>query len=391
MKKQILVVEDENDCAELLKYHLQKENYDTVIARNGKEAIEAVQRHMPDAVLLDVMMPELNGWEVCRILRESTKGKLLPIIMITALSEEEERVKGLSLGADDYISKPYSVKELLLKLKKHIDRQQMIKGLMEREQEQGTTLRYIVHEAKNSLHVIGGFSSHALRKDESNRYLKTIHSTAFRAEKMLNDASLRSRLEARGESPSTEKADIGSFASEPDDLLHGAATTAVAHQQVNAASLISEIAETTRILIGNKPVSVEVTTPLMDVMIQTDNVKLRQILTNLASNAAKFTEQGKIVITLSVIGSWIGIAVSDTGVGMKEEDLHKLFTAYGQIRDSGTKKQEGMGFGLKISKDLAALLGGTISVTSSYGKGTTFVVSLPLQRADSQRELYSVE
>jgi signal transduction histidine kinase len=391
MKEQILIVEDENDCAELLRYHLQKENYETVIARNGKEAIEAVQRHMPDAVLLDVMMPELNGWEVCRILRESTKGKSLPIIMITALSEEEERVKGLSLGADDYISKPYSVKELMLKIKKHIDRQQMIKQLMTREQEQDTTLRYIVHEAKNSLHVIGGFSSHALRKDESNKYLKTIYSTAFRAEKMLNDASLRSRLETTGASPAAEKADIGSFVSEPDDLLHGALTKTVEHQQVNAASLISEIAETTRILIGKKPVSVEVATPLMDVMIETDNVKLRQILTNLVSNAAKFTEQGKIVITLSVIGSWIGIAVSDTGVGMKEKDLHKLFTTYGQIKDSGTKKQEGMGFGLKISKDLAALLGGTISVTSSYGKGTTFVVSLPLQRADSQRELYSVE
>ena len=391
MKEQILIVEDENDCAELLRYHLQKENYETVIARNGKEAIEAVQRHMPDAVLLDVMMPELNGWEVCRILRESTKGKSLPIIMITALSEEEERVKGLSLGADDYISKPYSVKELMLKIKKHIDRQQMIKQLMTREQEQDTTLRYIVHEAKNSLHVIGGFSSHALRKDESNKYLKTIYSTAFRAEKMLNDASLRSRLETTGASPAAEKADIGSFVSEPDDLLHGALTKTVEHQQVNAASLISEIAETTRILIGKKPVSVEVATPLMDVMIETDNVKLRQILTNLVSNAAKFTEQGKIVITLSVIGSWIGIAVSDTGVGIKEEYLHKLFTTYGQIKDFGTKKQEGMGFGLKISKDLAALLGGTISVTSSYGKGTTFVVSLPLQRADSQRELYSVE
>jgi DNA-binding response OmpR family regulator len=90
MKKQILIVEDENDCAELLSYHLQKDNYQTVIARNGKEAIEAVQRQTPDAVLLDIMMPELNGWEVCRILRESTKGKSLPIIMLSALSDEED-------------------------------------------------------------------------------------------------------------------------------------------------------------------------------------------------------------------------------------------------------------------------------------------------------------
>jgi two-component system sensor histidine kinase EvgS len=165
----------------------------------------------------------------------------------------------------------------------------------------------------------------------------------------------------------------------------------VALQQVSAVSLISDIVETTRVLIGEKPVSVEVTTPFMDVMISTDNVKLRQILTNLVSNAVKFTEQGKIAITLSVIGSWMEIAVSDTGIGIKEEDLHKLFTAYVRIEDAKTKKYGGMGLGLTISRNLAALLGGTISVTSIYGKGTTFIVSLPMQNMERLGGLYNVE
>ncbi len=391
MKKQILIVEDEPDCAELLSYHLQKDNYQTVIARNGKEAIDAVQRQAPDAILLDIMMPELNGWEVCRILRESTKGKSLPIIMLTALSEDEERVKGLSLGADDYLSKPYSVKELLLKLKKHIDRQDTIKHLKAREQQQDTTLRYIVHELKGSLHVIGGFSSHALRKDESNKYFKTINTAASQAERVLHEAPLLSLLATRGENLSIKQVDIGPLTSEADDCFHDAVKKKVAHQQVSAVSLISDIAETTRVLIGGKPVSVEVTTPFMDVMISTDNVKLRQILTNLVSNAVKFTEQGKITITLSVIGSWMEIAVSDTGIGIKEEELHKIFTAYVRIEDAKTKKYEGMGLGLTISRNFAALLGGTISVTSIYGKGTTFVVSLPIQNRERLGGLYNVE
>jgi signal transduction histidine kinase len=280
------------------------------------------------------------------------------------------------------------VKELLLKIRKHIDRQETIKQLMAREQEQDTAMQCLVHELKGSIHVIGGFSSHALRQDASNKHLQTINTVASHAERLLRDATPLSRLETRGKGLSIKHVDIDPMISEPADVVPN---TRVAHQLVNAASLISEIAETARILIGNKPVSVEVREPSLSVMINTDSVRLRQILINLVSNAAKYTEEGKIVITLSVIGSWMEIAISDTGVGIKEEDFHKLFTNYGRIEDAKTKEQGGAGLGLSISKNLAELLGGTISVTSSYGKGTTFVVSLPLQQVNSQRGLYSAE
>jgi signal transduction histidine kinase len=152
----------------------------------------------------------------------------------------------------------------------------------------------------------------------------------------------------------------------------------VVRQEVDAVSLIAEIAETTRILIGKKPVTVEVAAPAVAVMISTDPVKLRQILMNLASNAAKFTESGRIELALSILGSSLAIAVSDTGIGIKEEDLGRLFAAFSQIEDAKTKTHEGTGLGLTISKNLAELIGGAISITSTYGKGTTFIVSLPL-------------
>ena len=165
----------------------------------------------------------------------------------------------------------------------------------------------------------------------------------------------------------------------------------VLHQQVNAVPIISEMAETARIFLGKKPVTVMVTAPGLPVMINTDPIKLRQILMNLVSNAAKFTESGRIEITLSILGSSLMIAVSDTGIGIQEEDLHKLFTAFSQVEDAKTKQHEGTGLGLTISKNLAELINGTISITSTYGKGTTFVVSLPLQSAENQRELYNAE
>ena len=161
-------------------------------------------------------------------------------------------------------------------------------------------------------------------------------------------------------------------------------------RRVAVSQLISDIAETTRILVGSKPVSVEVSMPSAPVIITTDPVKLRQILMNLASNAAKFTERGTIVITLSIIGSGLEIAVSDTGMGIKEEHLDKLFTAFSQIEDAKTKQHEGTGLGLAISKNLAELIGGAISVASALGKGTIFTFSLPLQNIE-RGGLYDTE
>ncbi len=165
----------------------------------------------------------------------------------------------------------------------------------------------------------------------------------------------------------------------------------VARQDIDVVSLITEIAETTRILIGKKPVVVEVRAPGIALMLNTDPIKLRQVLMNLVSNAAKFTEAGMIEISLSILGSNMVIAIEDTGLGIKEEDLHKLFTAFGQIEDAKTKKHEGTGLGLTISKNLVELIGGTISISSTYGKGTTFVVSLPLKIMERKGGFYNAE
>jgi signal transduction histidine kinase len=165
----------------------------------------------------------------------------------------------------------------------------------------------------------------------------------------------------------------------------------VVFQTVNASAIVAEVAETTRILVGKKPVSVTVSAPATPIMVTTDPIKLRQIVMNLASNAAKFTESGTIAVTLSIIGNKLEIAVTDSGMGIKEEHLDKLFTAFGQIEDAKTKQHEGTGLGLTISKNFAELIGGSISVSSVFGKGTTFTVALPLQNIERQGGLYNAE
>jgi DNA-binding response OmpR family regulator len=112
--QKILIVEDEKDLIKVLKYNLEKEGYKTIIAQNGEAGLTAFKKEKPDLVLLDVMLPKLDGFEFCRIVRKDSK---TPIIMLTAKIEEVDRVLGLELGADDYVTKPFSVRELLARIR----------------------------------------------------------------------------------------------------------------------------------------------------------------------------------------------------------------------------------------------------------------------------------
>ena len=114
MSKTILIVEDEKPILDILKFNIQKEGYNVVTAQDGVKALEMEQKHNPDLILLDVMLPELDGFEVCSRIREHSN---TPIIMLTALGDETDKIKGLELGADDYITKPFSVRELFARIK----------------------------------------------------------------------------------------------------------------------------------------------------------------------------------------------------------------------------------------------------------------------------------
>lgn len=127
MRETILVVDDEADILEMLKYNLQKEGYAVLTARNGKGALEEVKRG-PHLVLLDVMMPEMDGWEVCRRIKREQKTASIPVLFLTAKGSEVDEVVGLELGADDYIVKPISVRKLLARVKAVLRRHEPSKG-----------------------------------------------------------------------------------------------------------------------------------------------------------------------------------------------------------------------------------------------------------------------
>jgi two-component system alkaline phosphatase synthesis response regulator PhoP len=117
MKEKILVVEDEKDIVKMLDYNLKKEGFRTLSARDGEDALDLLNRERPDLVILDLMLPGMDGLEVCKTLKNNTKTASIPIIMLTAKSQESDKVIGLELGADDYVTKPFSPRELIARIK----------------------------------------------------------------------------------------------------------------------------------------------------------------------------------------------------------------------------------------------------------------------------------
>ena len=116
-KSKILIVEDESSLVDVLSYNLQREGYEVVVAKEGREGLRKAQMILPDLILLDLMLPGISGLEICRELRASTRTARLPILMLTAKAEEPDRITGLELGADDYMTKPFSPRELVLRVK----------------------------------------------------------------------------------------------------------------------------------------------------------------------------------------------------------------------------------------------------------------------------------
>ncbi|MEI6049567.1 MAG: response regulator transcription factor [Bacteroidota bacterium] len=116
-KEQILIIEDDKHISKLVKYNLEKAGYDCIVADDGEEALDVLAKERPDLIILDIMLPKMDGFELCRAIKQDVKLKNIPIIMLTAKGEEVDRIVGLELGADDYVVKPFSPRELILRIK----------------------------------------------------------------------------------------------------------------------------------------------------------------------------------------------------------------------------------------------------------------------------------
>jgi len=351
-KSKILIVDDAIDTVELLKKRFHSEGYDTAEAYDGEEALKRVDEYSPDLIVLDVMMPKIDGYEVCHRLKTDENRKYIPVLMLTAKGEIESKVKGLEIGADDYLAKPFDYKELSARVKSLLTIKSAREKLVEEEKSVALDkmMDEVAHEIRNPLVSIGGFSKRVYDRlpenDPNKKYLEMIMDEVSKLENMVK---LLIEL----------KTMTVCYLGNTD--INEVITEALASYEDEFAS--NGIVVKTR-LLNNLP------------FISGDKEQLKIAVSNLIKNSIEAMQESPkiLTITTSVSDGRMIIEVTDTGKGIPKDKLKSIFHPF------YTSKIYGPGLGLTFTLKIVQQHGGNISVESEPGKGTTFTIRLPIRK-----------
>lgn len=358
----VLCVDDEERILFLLETLLKREGYKVITAQSGAEGIEKAKAEKPDSIILDISMPEMNGFEVCEILKNDESTREIPILFLTAYYiDQTSIIKGLDLGANDYLTKPFKTGELLARLRVLIRLKKTIEAYWTKIEEfqrhikrKSELLSKLTHELRTPLSCINLTIPILSNNDESitpeikKEFVNTIVASCQRMNQLIDDTIELDRFEA-GEM----KAHIIEFPlSKEMDYLHSLFKANLAEKGLNF--------------------SIEIE-PMVPKYISTDPNMLGQVLINLISNAIKYSEKGKIRVHIAPAEGEdkILFSVSDEGFGIPQADKEKVFEKYKRVEDNPLPKSSS-GLGLYIAKIIVEKLGGKIWVESEQGKGSTF-------------------
>ena len=363
----ILIVDDVVSNVLLLKILLTNEKFQVCTASNGNMCIEMAKSEHPDLILLDVMMPDLNGFDTAVILKKDPETQDIPIIFLTALNNPSDLVKGFQVGANDFLTKPFNKEELVMRVMHQIQLVAAKRIIVRQNEELKRTISnrdkmysVIAHDLRSpmaSIRMVLNLAVNVVSKDVVGEEIFGLLDKANRESEETHDLL--------------------------DNLLKWTKSQtgrlSVVYQELDLDDIVPGVVDIFRMIAEMKKIDLKYLPADEKLTVHADNDMIKTILRNFLSNAVKFTPEGKTVeVFYKREGDFARISVRDHGVGIAPERVETIFrtgeTTY------GTGGEEGSGLGLQLCQDFARKNGGDAKVESTLGEGSTFSFTIPLTK-----------
>jgi two-component system sensor histidine kinase/response regulator len=363
----ILIVDDVVSNVLLLKILLTNEKFQVCTASNGNMCIEMAKSEHPDLILLDVMMPDLNGFDTAVILKKDPETQEIPIIFLTALNNPSDLVKGFQVGANDFLTKPFNKEELIMRVMHQIQLVAAKRIIIRQNEELKRTISnrdkmysVIAHDLRSpmaSIRMVLNLAVNVVSKDIVGEEIFGLLDKANRESEETHDLL--------------------------DNLLKWTKSQtgrlSVVYKELDLDDIVPGVVDIFRMIAEMKKIELKYIPADEKLIVHADNDMIKTIIRNFLSNAVKFTPEGKSVeVFYKREGDFARISVRDHGVGIEPDRVEAIFhtgeTTY------GTGGEEGSGLGLQLCQDFARKNGGDARVESTLGEGSTFSFTIPLTK-----------
>ncbi|NDW11595.1 hybrid sensor histidine kinase/response regulator [Bacteroides sp. 214] len=364
----ILIVDDVVANVLLLKVLLTNEKFNIATASNGIQALEQVKNEKPDLILLDVMMPDMDGFEVAHHLKKDPEHKDIPIIFLTALNSTADIVKGFQAGANDFISKPFNKEELIIRVTHQISLIEAKRIILSQTEELKRTIvgrdklySVIAHDLRSPMGSIKMVLNMLIINLPEDKIGEEMYELLTMANQTTEDvfALLDNLLK-------WTKSQIGKLK--------------VVHQDVDMVEVVQGVIEIFTMVASLKKINVRLVAP-EEVAVYADIDMIKTVVRNLLSNAIKFSnENSEVLVTVENREGMVFVSVQDHGCGIADENQTKLLHTDTHFSTFGTNNEEGSGLGLLLCKDFVQKNGGELWFTSKKGEGSIFGFNIPLKK-----------